>query len=287
MEITEHTRRLALVLCIVLVQLAAPGRAAAYGWPVAPFHVQHPVRAAFGDPRIGPDGHGGTSHSIHFGVDVSAPNGTPVYATISGRIGRHPLHPKDVVTVTSGSVTFEYWHLVPTVSSGQAVAYRTVLGRIAAPWLHVHFAERHGSTYVNPLRQGALEPYRDTTRPSVGVLHVERRAGAYDLSVEGYDTPALPVPAPWSGKPVTPAVVEWRLGGVWHVAADFRSALPRCSFDTIYAAGTTQNHIPSVGRYRFVLTRGWRPAAGRYVLTVRVTDEAGNASTRSTAIRIP
>src|SRR5918992_5831090 len=48
---------------------------AGYGWPVKPFDRQHPVRGYFGDPRIG--GAHGTSKQFHFGIDVSAPNGTP------------------------------------------------------------------------------------------------------------------------------------------------------------------------------------------------------------------
>src|SRR5919106_1148871 len=58
-----------------------------YGWPVQPFHVQHPVRGFFGDPRVGEaaDGHV-ESKTFHFGVDVSAPDGTAVYATTSGRV---------------------------------------------------------------------------------------------------------------------------------------------------------------------------------------------------------
>ena len=51
-----------------------------YGWPVKPFHRQHPVRGFFGDPRIAEDAHG-TTHSFHFGIDISCPDGTPVYAT--------------------------------------------------------------------------------------------------------------------------------------------------------------------------------------------------------------
>ena len=44
-----------------------------YGWPVKPFDVQHPVRGFFCDPRIGAKG----SKAFHFGIDVSAPDGTP------------------------------------------------------------------------------------------------------------------------------------------------------------------------------------------------------------------
>src|SRR5580765_2425787 len=48
----------------------------AYNWPVKPFGRQHPVRGFLNDPRIG--GHG--SRAFHFGIDVAAADGTPVYA---------------------------------------------------------------------------------------------------------------------------------------------------------------------------------------------------------------
>ena len=51
-----------------------------YGWPLKPFDQQHPVRGFFCDPRIGDKG----GKAFHFGVDVSAPDGTAVYAVEGG-----------------------------------------------------------------------------------------------------------------------------------------------------------------------------------------------------------
>src|SRR5687768_15684489 len=69
--------------------------ASGYGWPVRPFDVQHPIRGQFGDPRIGMTPNG-VHHSFHFGVDVSAPNGTAVYATMDGVVVRWPHRPETV-----------------------------------------------------------------------------------------------------------------------------------------------------------------------------------------------
>ena len=291
METATPTYKALVLLAALVAALAGAGRAYSYGWPVKPFHQQHPVRAYLGDPRIGSDGRGGISTSLHFGIDVSAPNGTLVYSISSGRISLHPLHPTEVVLVQSGGVTYEYWHIVPAVTSGYAVAYKTVLGRIAAPWAHVHFAERHGSTFFNPLRPGALAPYRDPTAPVVRGLRVERDpAGGVSLVADAFDTTPMAVAAPWSGKPVTPALVEWRVhragtASGWSIAVDFRTTLPGCSFATVYGQGTSQNHASTVGDYRFVLARHWH-GAGRYVLDVRVADTAGNSTTRSLAFAL-
>src|SRR5262245_35560893 len=89
---TNTPRFLVLQLLLTsLVALAVPAEAGAYGWPVKPFDRQHPVRGVFGDPRIGE-----TSHSFHFGVDVSAPDGTPVYATATGTVVRDHDYPETV-----------------------------------------------------------------------------------------------------------------------------------------------------------------------------------------------
>jgi hypothetical protein len=295
MSTTTHIRPHARLLCTALAlvglgALAAPPPSSAdYGWPLRPFHLQHPVRGFFGDPRG--YGHHYERGQIHFGIDISAPDGTPVYATLSGEISIHPLHP-DTVIVRSGAVSFEYWHLDPGVESGHAIAYRTVIGRVGRGWAHVHFSERIGGVYVNPLRVGALAPYRDSTRPTVHSISFERDGtavgrrtlgGSFDLVAEAYDDTPLEVPAPWNSKPVAPALVRWRIVGVtgWQTAADFRASLPSC-FTDVYARWTHQNRDfrrSGRGRYRFLLRRAWNSRAvhdGTYQLEVAVSDTAGN-----------
>jgi hypothetical protein len=298
-------RRTALVLLVVLAALAvhtlaeAPAAdAASYGWPVKPFSKQHPVRGFFGDPRIAHGPHGET-HSIHFGVDVSAPDGTPVYATITGRIAIDARHAETVhVQSDNGTTVFSYWHIVPAVRDGdRATAYRTVLGRIARGWEHVHFAEIRAGLHLNPLRRGAMRPYRDRTRPEVRNFGFERNgfgigrqvSGRLDLVAEAYDRTPVRVPGRWTGKPVTPAFICWRIVGRgrvitrWQTAADFRSVLPT-SFDAIYARWTRQNKRSRLGRYRFLLAGRWDSRTvrdGAYRLEVHVADTRGNASRSS------
>jgi hypothetical protein len=295
MSATAHIRLRGVIVAAAALALAtaAPATANSYQWPVKPFDHQHPVRGFFGDPRIGLE-NGHVSRQLHFGIDISAPNGTPVYATLSGQITRHPLHP-DVVEVSSGATTFEYWHIVPARTSGWAIAYRTVLGYVEKPWAHVHFSERLGNVYVNPLRPGALSPYADRTRPRVHTIGFEHEGvpvgrtglkGRVDIVTEALDETPLPVPAPWDAKPVVPALVEWRIGtrSAWRVPADFRYALPATPFDAVYAKWTRQNVASRDGRYRFLLAHGIDVStigAGSHVVQVRVVDTRGNASIAS------
>ncbi|MGZ4333543.1 MAG: M23 family metallopeptidase [Gaiellaceae bacterium] len=286
----------AVVACGSLL-LAAPAQAS-YGWPLKPFHVQHPVRAYFGDPRI--SGHDTGNATIHFGIDISAPDGTPVYATIDGIASIHPLHHDTVIVSGAGGVAHEYWHVIPAIVPGtRVIAGRTIVGHIEKPWKHVHFSERHGGTYVNPLRRGALSPYRDTTRPTIQSATFERNgapvgtriSGTVDVVAEAWDTVPVAVDAPWNDKPVTPALVEWRVVGprssassTWRVAADFRDALPSTPYSTVYARWTRQNHPwggRGRGRYRFFLARSLDTRTlpnGTYRLVVRVADTRGNAT---------
>jgi hypothetical protein len=309
MATTRHHLNLrgALVAAAVLAALAAtaPSTADAYGWPVKPFDRQHPVRGFFGDPRIAGDH--GQHRSFHFGVDVSAPDGTAVYATLTGTALIDPATP-EVVYIRSASdpdVVFAYWHVVPAVRDGQPVtAYRAVLGHIARGWAHVHFAEVRKGRHLNPLRPGAMSPYTDRTRPDVHTVRLERRAaaaagsqaarGTFDLVAEISDETPLPVPGRWFGRPVMPALVRWRLrradGDVqgWRTAVDFRAVIPRNDlFGSVYDRLTRQNRPWRDGRYRILLARSWSAALlrrGLHVVDVVVADTRGNSSRRSFAL---
>jgi len=181
-----------------------------------------------------------------------------------------------------------------------------VVGHVEAPWQHVHFSETLDGRYVNPLRPGALSPYRDRTQPAVHHIYVERNgvsagrrvSGAIDLVAEAFDRPALAPPAPWDTVTVTPALVEWKLlpdgllsPRAWHVAADFRLFLPKVAFGSVYAKWTRQNHADQhhLGRYRFVLARALDTRTmpnGRYRVVVRVVDTRGNTTVSSRALTV-
>lgn len=258
-----------------------------YPWPLRPFDRAHPVRGYFNDPRIS-----GTSRAFHFGIDIAAPNGAPVYAVRAGVV--HLGGPRSL-SVENGDLGFGYWHVVPAVRHLQRVRRHELLGHVEAPWLHVHFAEHRAGVYRDPLRPGALAPWRDATRPRVTTVVFSRNgrelapagvSGAVDVICEAHQMPPLAVPAPWDRLPVTPARLRWRVrrGGQtvrpWHTPVDLgRELLPRDAFHRIYAPRTRQNRPGRPGLYRFFLAHTWSTSLlddGPYRLEVEAADLHGH-----------
>ena len=261
-----------------------PSVAPAYGWPLEPFDRQHPVRAFLDDPRIGHEG--GTA--FHFGIDIAAPDGTPVYAVEGGILY---LSHGSLAVVSGRHHEFGYWHVraAAGLRHRQIVHKHQLLGTIAPGWGHVHFAERIRDQYVNPLRRGGIGPYTDPIPPTVVNVVVERHGTSFQLVAHAYDTTWPPVPGPWANEPVTPALLRWRVGssGPWHVAADFRlHMLNRSLFASVYAPETRQNHQDEPGSYAFFLSHGWKPADGTYRIEVEASDTRGNTAVGSTSITV-
>jgi hypothetical protein len=307
-------RVLRLVVAGVLLALVAAGGASSYGWPVKPFNQQHPIRGFFGDPRVvflngvlagGFDGPG--FFSFHQGIDISAPDGTPVYPVVSGTA--HYVGAATLDVDAGSNRIFQYFHLLPIVGEGQEViAKRTILGYVQAPYGHVHLTEIDGLRSVNPLQKGHLSPFLDRTKPTIRDIVIRNQTGdlqtplglcgRIQLAVDAFDTPPVPVPGKFGGLPVAPALVRWylsRLSGPvvipWKTAADFRVDLPSNGhFPDVYAKGSYENaprfgnqqYTSMPGRYLFLLAANLDTttlANGVYVLTVRVSDIRGNRAT--------
>jgi hypothetical protein len=262
-----------------------------YGWPVKPFNRQHPVRANLNDPR---NGHG-DAKSFHFGIDVSAPNGTPVYAVEAGEVFLR--RGRMAVAVKSATRVFGYWHVMPAVRNHQSVRLHQLLGYICdeGGGHHVHLAERRNGEYVNPLRPGGIGPFIDRTPPTVASVHFYRHGtelaqdeltGRVDVVAEITDTTPMLVPAPWSNLPVTPALIRWSVAHgssqivPLRTAVDFRYMnLPAWRYDRIYAPGTVQNFVGQPGHYRFYLAHGLKASRlghGVNRLRIQATDTQGN-----------
>ena len=248
---------------------------AAYGWPVKPFDRQHPVRAFLDDPRIGAGG----GRAFHFGIDVAAPDGTPVYAVEGGTVF---LRVGSVAVKSAPDHVFGYWHIDPVVANHASVQQHQLLGHIAPGWGHVHFAERVGKTYVNPLRPGGIGPYVDPVTPTVAEISLVHVGANVELLANAYDTTWPSVPGPWSHEPVAPALLQWRMvrngrAGSWRTAADFRNQMVDARFfNTIYAPPTAQNHEGKAGIYCFFLAHAWKPADGSYRIEVAASDTRDN-----------
>ena len=310
-------RLLGLVTIVSTLALASASAALSYGWPIKPFHKQHPIRGFFGDPRTvyengvlagGFDGPG--FFSFHQGVDISAPNGTPIYPVVSGiahYLGAATLN-VDAGKYQGNERIFQYFHIVPIVGEGQAVvAGHTVIGYVQAPFGHVHLTEINGSSAVNPLQKGHLAPYVDHTRPTIRDALIRNQTGLVqtplglcgrvEIAVDAFDTPPMRVPGSFGGLPVAPALVRWtisKLNGTaavpWRAAADFRTTLPgNGHFFDVYAKGTYENaprfgaqqYRSMPGRYLFLLAGNFDTNSlpnAVYTLGIVATDERGNRS---------
>ena len=265
-----------------------------YGWPVKPFNRQHPVRGYLNDPR---------GAGFHFGIDISAPDGTPVYAVEAGYVSLISL--KDMAVWVRGATrTFSYWHIAPAVRQGQSVRLHQLLGTIlkrGSPQ-HVHLGELLDGVYVNPLRPGGIGPYVDRTPPtvrSVRFFGARRELAQHSLRgriaiiAEVIDTPPMLVPQPWSNLPVTPARLEWSVfQGSRRVIGplttlDSRAQLPESLYYSLYAPGTRGNRPGHPGRYRYYLERDLsssRLPRGISRLVIKAFDTRGNRVVASVEI---
>jgi murein DD-endopeptidase MepM/ murein hydrolase activator NlpD len=272
--------------------VTAPDRG--YGWPVKPFGDQHPVRGFFDDPRIN---HG--LRLFHFGIDIASPGGTPVFAVEAGTI--RYISPRAVgVQAVNGGHSFGYWHIIPAAfGPHRFVRAHELIGYVDPRTSHLHFAERRGGVYLNPLRRGALTPYVDHRPPTIAEIRMVRvgphTAGTLDIDVDAFDLPQPRVPGVWRDEPVTPALLRWRVVGErevgpWHTTADFRwSMLPEGRFGGVYAAATRQNHPGGRGAYWFHLggridVPALRP--GTHTLQIVALDTRKNRAFAALPIRV-
>jgi murein DD-endopeptidase MepM/ murein hydrolase activator NlpD len=295
-----------VALVVAIVWMALPSAAQAYGWPIKPFNRIHAVRGGFDDPRFHLETNLASTQSFHSGVDIAAPDGTPVYAVEPGVVVRGPA---SVSLRRPSRREFGYWHIRPVVRTGEHVRLHQLLGYVASGWGHVHFAETVAGTYRDPLRRGALTPYRENA-PVVASISIVRLdghtlqsvvpasvSGTVALIADAYEVPFIAPPAPWDRARIAPSFIRWRLipadgdpPGLWRIAADLRFRLrPATSFSSIYAPGTYQNKPNRPGDYRFWLTSSLDTTAlrdGAYWIEVEASNLRGGVGDSSIEITV-
>ena len=192
----------------------------------------------------------------------------------SPRRHRPPPRPRRPCRCWTATSAFGYWHIIPAVRHHQRINRHQLVGHVAAPWLHVHFAERRAGIYRDPLRPGALTPWQDTTKPRVTRIVFSRNGrvlsptsifGPVDVIAEAHQLPARKVPPPWDGLPVTPARIRWRVrrGGhtmrAWHTPIDLsKTLLPT---DRV-PAGLRAGNPAEPGKANLASTASISPTAG-------------------------
>jgi hypothetical protein len=258
------------------------------GWPLRPFHEQHPIRAGINERR---------ESGFHLGIDIQAAGMTHVYAVQSGRAHIIQAHGLDA-RVQIGS--FIYWHVRGlSMYEGEFIpAYRRAIGIVMPNVRHLHLSEVDGSgRYLNPLRPHGrlLAPWADNEPPVIGRPQVSGDGrvlvSAFDpqsyVTMTAYETPVL-APAALAyrlfesnGTPIGP--LQWALRGS-HV-------LPKDLEDAVFTADA---HSPGYlcFAFRVICVPHWRyhlagglaprlPALGRrYRMTVYAWDWAGNTTAR-------
>jgi hypothetical protein len=286
-----------------LTALSLTPCATAYSWPLKPFHKQHPIRGTFGDPRYHLDPEGQLS-AFHFGVDIVARDGAPVYSVEPGVVVRR--HASSVTIGRPSGRRFGYWHVLPVVRSGTHVRLHQLIGYVQRGWGHVHFAESIRGAYRNPIRKGALAPFYDHTVPTIASVNVQAAdgsvvggghvAGSIDVTADVYDTPPLAPPAPWDVARVAPATIWWELvdskGSVVEssIAVSLGFELPpTVSYGWTYAPGTYQNKPHRPGHYVYWLAHAFDMTAfpdGTYSLQVFASDTRNNVGTAKVDLAI-
>jgi hypothetical protein len=257
------------------------------GWPLAPFHQEHPIRSGLNELRPG---------SLHVGLDIQARDGQPVYAVQPG-YARILEHPGPNARVQVGN--YIYWHIAPTVVTGQpVVAFKTVLGRVLPGYGHIAFSELGArGEYVNPLRPSGtvLAPYVNHAPPEIGAPAV---AAGGQVVVGAYSPQTFVQRTTYVTPVLAPAAVAYRLydsrgAALTPLEWAFRGAhlLPWAERSLIYAPGARAagytcfaTRSVCVPHWNYRVAGGFAPplpstlAPGRYRLTVYAWDWADNAT---------
>lgn len=121
-------------------------------WPIGSRNITSP----FG-PRTHPIT--GKVNSHHSGIDIAAPNGTPIMASASGTVltvGYTSINGNYVIVYHGDGVATAYCHCSTIlVSEGEQVSQGQTIAKVGLTGLtngyHLHYGVRVNGTYVNPM----------------------------------------------------------------------------------------------------------------------------------------
>jgi len=265
------------------------------GWPLVPFHEQHPIRAGLNELRPA---------SLHVGVDIQAPDGAAVYAVQPG-VARVLASSGSNARVQVGN--YIYWHIGARVATGQSVIpFDTVLGTVLPGYGHVALSELgEAGQYANPLRPGGtvLVPYVDRAAPVIGKPALT--AGG-QVIVAAYDPQTFVRRTTYVTPVLAPAAIAYRLYDTQGVAVtpvewSFRGTqlLPYAERSLIYTPaarapgfGCFATRTVCIPRWSYRVAGGLAPplpstiAPGRYRLSIYAWDWADNSTALDTTVTL-
>ncbi|MBV9943846.1 MAG: hypothetical protein JO262_17090 [Solirubrobacterales bacterium] len=265
------------------------------GWPLAPFHQQHPIRAGLNELRPG---------SLHVAVDIQARNGARVFAVQPGVAEvLAPNGPNARIQVGN----YIYWHINPEVSTGELVIpFKTVLGTVMAGYGHMAFSEIGADgQYADPLRPegSVLRPYVDRAAPVIGTPSVSSDG---QVVVSAYDPQTFIRKTTYFTPVLAPAAIAYRLYDSQRVAVtplewSFRGThlLQFAQRSLIYAPGAQApgydcfaSRTVCIPHWSYRVTDGLAPPLpttlepGRYRLTIYAWDWADNTTALDTPLTL-
>ncbi|MBK7980507.1 MAG: T9SS type A sorting domain-containing protein [Ignavibacteriae bacterium] len=168
-----------IIFSFFFSQLYSQKDSTTYQWPVPPLNSSQGITGAFAEFR-----NTGSSDHFHNAVDISEPDGNPVFPSMDGVVYSLDNNGYDsyinVKSIINGKKKhMTYYHVVPNpnlVVGQQVYTGLTVLGTIFVTAGHVHLIEREFvnvsssslGTEINPIRpEGGLYPFEDTFPPVI------------------------------------------------------------------------------------------------------------------------